>query len=354
MAISNFFKKIKERRKRLKKVIELEHKVLDRLVELEYHIKNSYVEKRLEARRCVLEKHFSQEVILTIFMPTYNGERYIARALESILMQETTYTYKILVIDDCSTDNTVKIVEEYQNLYPHIIDIEINKQNEGGKSMAPKIFNKVKTKYWMNFDQDDFWLSKDKMQRSLDFFEKHPDYTLCSANVIVRASNKLSLSYQGAESSIKIEFKDYPYPLGILLQTSSTMFRNVFTDEDLKHINSYVGTQKEYCILGDTFRNIFALSKGKGYYENSIDSVYNWTETGVWSSLNIGQQHFYNLQYFYGSIDFFKDETFSKHIKEIAKRLLKDTKINAHLLNKEELAEFNDIEKGLQSNENTI
>lgn len=329
-------------------------KVLDRLVELEYHIKNSDIEKRLETRRYILNKHFSQEAILTIYMPTYNGEKWVAKALESILMQETTYTYKILVIDDCSTDNTVKIVKEYQKLYPHIIDIEINEQNEGGNSMAPKIFNKVKTKYWMNFDQDDFWLAKDKMQRSLDFLEKHPDYTLYSANVIVKASNKLSLCYQGTESNIKFEFKDYLKSFNILLQTSSTMFRNVFTDEDLKHINSYVGTKKQYCILGDTFRNIFALSKGNGYYENSIDSVYSWTETGVWSSLNIGQQHFYNLQYFYGSIDFFKDKSYSNHIKEIAKSLLKHTKNNAHLLNETELAEFYDIEKGLQSNENTI
>lgn len=346
MFITKIIKKIKQRNRENKNFKKL---VTNKLIELEYKLKYSDIEKRLEEHQDLYKQHLAKEPILTFCMPTYNGEKYIARALESILMQETIYTYKIWVIDDCSTDNTVEIVKEYQKLYPNIIDIEVNEQNEGGKTMAPKIFNRVTTKYWMNFDQDDYWLSKDRMQRSLDFFETHPDYTLCATNIIIKASNKLTTAYQGNEAFIDFEFKDYPLPLNILMQTSSAMYRNVFTKDDLNHINSYIGTTKEYCILGDTFRNVFALSKGKGHYENSIDSVYNWTESGVWSRLNIAQQDFYNLQYFYGSIDFFMDESLANHMKEVAQIYLEKTRKNIYLLNKKELIEFNEIEKGLQS-----
>lgn len=348
MGLKKIFKNLRRKKNRANYNQSIE-KIENKLIELEYQIKYSVIEKRLEIHKELYQKHLYNEPILTFCMPTYNGEKYIARALESILMQETTYKYQIWIIDDCSTDNTINIIREYQQLYPDIIKIDINEHNEGGKTMAPKIFNNIKTKYWMNFDQDDFWISKDRMQRSLDFFETHKDYTLCATNILIKNSNCLTPAYKGCEPHIKFEFKDYPYPLGILMQTSSAMYRNVFTEKDLKHINSYIGTEKEYCILGDTFRNVFALSKGKGYYENSIDSVYNWTETGVWSRLNMGQQDFYNLQYFYSSINFFEEQDKRNHMRDIADIFYNKTKQNQNMLNSKELEEFFEIEKGLKN-----
>ena len=43
--------------------------------------------------------------ILSIVIPTYNHERYIAKALDSVLMQKTNYTFETIVGEDCSTDN---------------------------------------------------------------------------------------------------------------------------------------------------------------------------------------------------------------------------------------------------------
>lgn len=323
------------------------NKIQDTLHQIEYQHKYKDIELRLEQHKDLYAKYLQDEPIFTFCMPTYNGEKFIARALESILMQQTSYTYRIWIIDDCSTDNTVNIIKEYINLYPDVIKLDVNPQNEGGNTMAPKIFNNVKTKYWMNFDQDDYWISKDKLQRSVDFFELHPEYTLVSSNLFIKYSNKLTTAYSGTSSNIKFGFYDYPYPIGILFQTSSTMFRNVFTKEDLEHINSYVGTDKQHCILGDTFRNVFALSKGKGYFENSLDSVYNWTETGTWSKLNEGQQEFYNLQYFYDSINFFDDPKQKEHMKRISETYIPKLESKVDLLNEKEAIEFREIQKGL-------
>ena len=52
--------------------------------------------------------------ILSIYVATYNHEHYITQALDSILMQETKYTYEVLVGEDCSTDNTRAILKEYE------------------------------------------------------------------------------------------------------------------------------------------------------------------------------------------------------------------------------------------------
>ena len=52
---------------------------------------------------------------LSIYVPTFNHEHYIVQALDSILMQETPYTYEVLVGEDCSTDNTRAVLKEYEN-----------------------------------------------------------------------------------------------------------------------------------------------------------------------------------------------------------------------------------------------
>ena len=65
------------------------------------------------------------KTLLTILMPLYNQEPYIRAALDSILMQETNYKYQLIINDDASTDNSLKIAKEYQAKYPNIIKIFI-------------------------------------------------------------------------------------------------------------------------------------------------------------------------------------------------------------------------------------
>ena len=347
MGIFKFYKKYSKRQMNKVLIGTLEF-LKTKIIELEYNQKYNNIAQRLEENKELYQKYLYKEPIFTFCMPTYNGEKYIARALESILMQETSYKYKIWIIDDCSTDNTVNIIREYEKKYPDIFDIYVNPVNERGLTVAPRIYNNVKTKYWMNFDQDDYWLSKDKLERGITYFENHPECTIFSSNLIVKSQNKLEVAYKGNQDSINFSFFDYPVPLGILMQTSATMYRNIFNEKILAHINSYMGTEKQHCILGDTFRNVLALSQGCGRYENSVDSVYNWTENGTWSKLNAGQQEFYNLQYFYDSIDFFDDVSLKNKIKEVAKFYFNNTEKLSDMLNKKELEELNTIKKGLR------
>ena len=53
--------------------------------------------------------------LLTVASVTFNHENYISESLDGILMQETDFPFEIIVHDDCSTDNTAKIIEEYAN-----------------------------------------------------------------------------------------------------------------------------------------------------------------------------------------------------------------------------------------------
>ena len=58
---------------------------------------------------------------VSVFVPTYNHKSYIAQALDSIFMQEVSFSYEIIIHDDASTDGTTELVKEYENRYPDII-----------------------------------------------------------------------------------------------------------------------------------------------------------------------------------------------------------------------------------------
>ena len=63
--------------------------------------------------------------ILSIFVPTYNHEYYIKRALDSILMQKTEYSYEVLVGEDVSTDSTRDVLKEYERQHPGNISLDL-------------------------------------------------------------------------------------------------------------------------------------------------------------------------------------------------------------------------------------
>ena len=68
---------------------------------------------------------------VSVFMITYNHEKYIAEALDSILMQKTDFDFDIVIGEDCSTDATRRIVLEYSRKYPDKIKLLLHNVNVG-------------------------------------------------------------------------------------------------------------------------------------------------------------------------------------------------------------------------------
>ena len=67
--------------------------------------------------------------LVSIICATYNHENYIRDAIESLLVQETEFSFEIIIHDDASTDNTPKIIKEYHSRYPEIIKPIFQKDN---------------------------------------------------------------------------------------------------------------------------------------------------------------------------------------------------------------------------------
>ena len=69
--------------------------------------------------------------LVTVLVTTYNQEKYIAQALDSVLAQKTDFPFEIYVSEDCGTDGTRDILKEYACRYPQIIRLNLREKNVG-------------------------------------------------------------------------------------------------------------------------------------------------------------------------------------------------------------------------------
>lgn len=104
-----------------------------------------------------------------ILLATYNGEQYIVDQIESILNQ-TYKNFRLIISDDCSTDNTRQIISEYVKKDKRII-VYTQKENIGVVQNFEFLMKKVENEYFMFSDQDDIW-KEEKIEKTLSKIEE--------------------------------------------------------------------------------------------------------------------------------------------------------------------------------------
>lgn len=113
---------------------------------------------------------------ITVLMPVYNGEKYLAEAIESILNQTFT-EFELLIVNDGSTDKSVEIINNYKDKRIRLIS-----QNNGGVSSALNIgLNHATGNYIARFDADDVCYPS-RLQEQYKFMLDNPEYILVGSN----------------------------------------------------------------------------------------------------------------------------------------------------------------------------
>ena len=135
-----------------------------------------------------------QKPLVTVSCITYNHEKYIARALDSFLMQKTDFPFEIVIHDDASTDRTPEIIREYAEKYPEIIRPMYQKENQYSKGISniSGAFNfpRAEGKYIAMCEGDDYWIDDSKLQRQADYMEAHPECTMCFHSAKTESEDK--------------------------------------------------------------------------------------------------------------------------------------------------------------------
>ena len=123
--------------------------------------------------------------IVSIRCLAYNHKKYISRALDSFLSQRTSFPFEIIVHDDASTDGTTDIIREYEEKYPSIVKPIYEKENMYSKDwncVEKSIDACIKGKYVAICEGDDYWCDPLKLQKQVEFMERHSNCYLCTHN----------------------------------------------------------------------------------------------------------------------------------------------------------------------------
>lgn len=211
------------------------------------------------------------EPLVSICCITYNHEKYISDALDSFLMQKTSFPFEIIIHDDASTDNTASIIEKYEKKYPEIIkpiyQVE-NQYSKGKKPLRDFVIPLVRGKYIATCEGDDYWVDNKKIQKQVEFLENNQDFIMCFHKVKVVNTNKEFLGrYNGLsiEGSKEISVKDAA--TGSVVHVSSRLIKSDFYK---KPMPKWLDNARH----GDYASALYMTAEGKVFYIDEIMSAY--------------------------------------------------------------------------------
>lgn len=179
----------------------------------------------------------SSRPLVSVCIATYNHERFLAQALDSVLMQQGDFTLEILLGEDGSSDNTPAIVRDYAARHPATIraffhdpadKLFINGRQTGRKNFLNNL-QQARGDFVALLDGDDYWLDPHKLQKQLAMLQANPQLVACChAAIHVDDDNVVQDGYMG-HHDVRGGFRDFtlcdvlrknPVP------TLSVLFRN--------------------------------------------------------------------------------------------------------------------------------
>lgn len=119
--------------------------------------------------------------VVSIRCSTFNHVLYIEETIKSFLSQETDFPIEIWIHDDASTDGTDKIVKQYRDAYPNIINAicQIENQYSKGVRIGAMLSKHCKGEYLALCEGDDYWVGKDKLVKQREAMIRNPGVDLC-------------------------------------------------------------------------------------------------------------------------------------------------------------------------------
>ncbi|WP_373056918.1 glycosyltransferase [Zunongwangia sp. H14] len=169
-------------------------------------------------------------VFVSIFMLTYNQENFIGHTIESILCQKTDFNFQLVIGEDCSTDRTTEICEDYAEKYPQKIKLLKSKKNIGLIQNFIQTFKECKGKYVAICDGDDYWIDVLKLQKQVSFLESNPDFYITYTAVNFLYPNGEVHIKKGADLPNVSDFKDLIFKN--FIPSVSVLFRNIQLKEE--------------------------------------------------------------------------------------------------------------------------
>lgn len=192
---------------------------------------------------------------LSVFVVTYNQERYIRQCLDSIMMQQVDFDYEVIIGEDCSTDSTATICDEYAEKYP-FVHVYHHSKNIGLLKNWEFVMNRCQGEYIALLEGDDYWIDGNKLQRQVDWLDAHPEYTLTFTRAEILYEDGAN---EGQERNLPYlvegEYTIEDICSQVITLSSSTVIRNC-----LQPVH-----YSDQLLYADTYTFIELCKRGKAY-----------------------------------------------------------------------------------------
>ncbi len=225
-----------------------------------------------------------RDILVSVFVVTYNQEKYIRQCLDSILMQQVDFDYEIVIGEDSGTDKTLSICEEYAREYPQIRLLpKTNRLGIAGN--WKRVLFECRGKYVAMCEGDDYWCDPSKLQKQVDFLESdiNEDFVLCFHDSKVVDENNNVLNDPNEETTVSKSLTSYDLMTINNPPTQTVMFRRKYFDLEKKIFktipSNFITCDAVLCFL---------LGKhGGGCFMPQVkNSAYRVHSLSTWSALS--------------------------------------------------------------------
>ena len=173
--------------------------------------------------------------LVSIIMPSYNTAKYISDSIKSVLAQ-TYKNWELIIVDDCSTDNTDEIVGEF--LSDERIRYLKNEKNSGAAVSRNYALREARGKWIAFLDSDDLWLPE-KLEKQLAFMaENGYKFSYTEYSVIDSDSNRTGVKVSGPKRITKFGMRNFCWP-GCLTVMYERETVGLIQIADIKKNNDY-------------------------------------------------------------------------------------------------------------------
>jgi glycosyltransferase involved in cell wall biosynthesis len=261
--------------------------------------------------------------LVSVSMVTYNQAHYISQAIECVLRQKTDFPFELVIGEDCSTDGTREIVFEYQRKYPDVIVVITSDSNVGATENGMRTTGACRGKYIAMCDGDDYWHHPYKLQKQVDYLERHPKCGMVFSDydIYFNKTGKTLRSInnnRGFQSPMNLTIEQAIGPEGGIIRTCTIVFRKDLCEKVRKE-DPYLHENEDF-LMGDVqfFAELILLSE-VSYYPESLATYRIVDESATRSK------------------DLSKTERFMKSLCEMKMYLCDKHKLSETIRRKEEL-----------------
>ena len=239
-----------------------------------------------------------EKPLVSICCISYNHEKFISQCLDGFIIQKVDFPFEIVISDDCSTDNTKKIIDTCVSKYPAIFKDVSPSKNLGSTKNFYHVLEKASGKYIAYCEGDDYWIDENKLQMQVDFLENNPEYGMCYS----KAKQYIQSKQKFNKKSIGADFDGFEDLLknGNRIPTLTTVYRKDLLDKYEKEIQP----SNKGWLMGDYPMWLYFSHESKVKFFDKTTAVYRVLEESASQSVDV-ERKFKFVESFYEIIKYF-------------------------------------------------